>query len=107
MAGSRHLRRPRNGPGASARPFLCGLCNKGFSRRHTVKEPHFFSCVRRKGNPSNLPWDSHPSCWVVRTDGTRGPSEVFEVPNNTKAKVRLFNPFVGNCDVPLLVIELT
>lgn len=67
-------KRPRNGPRASARPFLCGLCNKGFSRRLTVKEPHFQSCVRKNGNPDNQPWDSHPTCWVRRSDGTRGPS---------------------------------
>ncbi|KAL9026943.1 MAG: hypothetical protein Q9196_004461 [Gyalolechia fulgens] len=94
MPGSRHSKRPRNGPGASARTFVCGLCNKGFSRRHTVKEPHFLSCVRRKGNPGNLPWDSHPSCWVVHTDGTRGPSgtsppsNAFGRPNHTEAKIQ-------------------
>ncbi|KAL9590050.1 MAG: hypothetical protein Q9203_001154 [Teloschistes exilis] len=52
---------PRPG---TVKNFICGICLKGFSRRLTVKDPHFPSCTRRNGNPYNLAWDSHPSCRV-------------------------------------------
>ncbi|KAL8723703.1 MAG: hypothetical protein Q9181_007216 [Wetmoreana brouardii] len=38
----------------------------------TVRDPHFSSCVRKKGNPGNLPWDSDPSCWLPNCDGPSG-----------------------------------
>ena len=55
-------------------PFICPLCNKGFSRRATVKEPHFGTCVARLGNPHRLPWDAHQSCWAKRPGRRPGPS---------------------------------
>ena len=44
-------------------PYICALCNRGFTRRATVKEPHFASCVARHGNPNQVAWDDHESCW--------------------------------------------
>ena len=55
----------------SVGPFKCCICKKGFTRRCTIQDPHFSSCVRRNGNPRDLPWDAHPSCW---TKGSGGPS---------------------------------
>ena len=37
-------------------PYICALCNKGFTRKATVKDPHFPSCVGRRGNPDNKAW---------------------------------------------------
>ncbi|KAL8674329.1 MAG: hypothetical protein Q9168_001258 [Polycauliona sp. 1 TL-2023] len=71
-------RRTRKSLATSGAPsvgqHVCGLCHKGFSRRSTVKDPHFSMCVRKTGNPDDLPWDSHPTCWVKRGDGSSGPS---------------------------------
>lgn len=54
--------------------YTCALCKKGFTRRATVKDPHFPRCVSKNGNPKNLVWDDHPSCWVKLPDGTKGKS---------------------------------
>ncbi|KAL8826227.1 MAG: hypothetical protein Q9191_003938 [Dirinaria sp. TL-2023a] len=54
--------------------YICALCHQGFTRRTTVKEPHFASCVRKHGNPNGVAWDDHPSCYMERPDGTVGPS---------------------------------
>lgn len=54
--------------------YICVLCKKGFTRRATVKDPHFASCVKRLGNPKNLPWDAHQSCWSKRGTQEPGPS---------------------------------
>lgn len=54
--------------------FICVLCRKGFTRRATVKDPHFASCVKRLGNPKNLAWDAHQSCWLKRSIQEPGPS---------------------------------
>ena len=43
--------------------YKCPICNHSFSRRSTVRDPHFAICVRAHGNPKNLPWDADPSCW--------------------------------------------
>ncbi|KAI4246528.1 MAG: hypothetical protein L6R40_001891 [Gallowayella cf. fulva] len=69
---------------ASVGQFICSICHRGFSRRCTVKDPHFGNCVRKSGNPDNLLWDSHPTCWIRRGDGTRGPSGTF--PPSQKSK---------------------
>ncbi|KAL8659732.1 MAG: hypothetical protein Q9226_000288 [Calogaya cf. arnoldii] len=75
---ARRTRKPTAASGApSVGQYVCNLCRKGFSRRSTVKDPHFNTCVRKLGNPDNLPWDSHPTCWVKRTDGSSGPSGTF------------------------------
>ncbi|MCJ1467666.1 hypothetical protein MMC07_006291 [Pseudocyphellaria aurata] len=50
----------------SGGPYICALCNKGFTRRATVKEPHFATCVAKHGNPHHLAWDAHESCWAKR-----------------------------------------
>ena len=55
-------------------PYICALCRRGFTRRATVKDPHFASCVRKHGNPNNVAWDDHPSCYTILEDGTKGPS---------------------------------
>ena len=60
--------------GKSVALYFCALCKKGFSRRGTVKDPHFARCVAKNGNPNNLVWDEHPSCWMRLPDGTRGKS---------------------------------
>ena len=49
--------------------FICCICNKKFSRRDTIFNSHFSGCVRKHGNPLNLPWDHHPSC---RWNGRKG-----------------------------------
>ena len=49
--------------------FICCICNKEFSRRDTIVNTHFSRCVRKYGNPLNLPWDHHPSC---RWNGRKG-----------------------------------
>lgn len=54
--------------------YICALCSQGFTRKTTVKEPHFASCVKTNGNPNGVAWDDHPSCYSKRRDGTRGPS---------------------------------
>ena len=54
------------------KPFICAICKKGFTRRATVKDPHFASCVRRNGNPDNVAWDNHPSCHTKLADGSKG-----------------------------------
>ena len=54
--------------------YICGLCKKAFSRKQTVMDPHFAACARKNGNPDNLPWDSDPSCWSRRGDGSFAPS---------------------------------
>ncbi|MCJ1394760.1 hypothetical protein MMC18_007640 [Xylographa bjoerkii] len=50
------------------RKFICANCGKGYTRRDTIKDPHFPSCVKRNGNPFNVAWNDHPSCWL----GQRG-----------------------------------
>lgn len=55
-------------------PYICALCNQGFTRKTTVKEPHFASCVKTNGNPNGVAWDDHPSCFSKRSDGSVGPS---------------------------------
>lgn len=60
----------------SGRPYVCPLCNKGFTRRATVKEPHFPSCVARHGNPNHVTWDAHQSCWAKRPGRKAGSSAV-------------------------------
>lgn len=57
-------------------PYICALCNKGFTRRATVKEPHFASCVAKHGNPNHVVWDAHESCWAKRPGRKVGPSGV-------------------------------
>lgn len=42
--------------------FICPLCGKGFTRRSTVKDPHFPACAARHGNPYNIRWDADESC---------------------------------------------
>lgn len=42
--------------------FICPLCGKGFTRRSTVKDPHFPACVARHGNPYKIRWDADESC---------------------------------------------
>jgi hypothetical protein len=54
--------------------YTCALCKRGFTRRATVKDPHFPRCVAKNGNPKDLVWDEHPSCWVKLPDGTKGKS---------------------------------
>ena len=51
--------------------YKCVLCGNGFTRRSTVFDPHFGSCVRKNGNPNNLVWDEDPSCWK-KNDGPSG-----------------------------------
>jgi hypothetical protein len=46
--------------------FICPLCKKGFSRRQTVFDPHFASCIKKNGNPHGLEWDDDPSCQETR-----------------------------------------
>ena len=58
----------------SIAPYICALCNQSFTRKTTVKEPHFASCVKVNGNPNGVAWDDHPSCYSKRPDGTMGPS---------------------------------
>ena len=53
----------------SSNCFVCPICRRGFTRRETVKDPHFPSCVRRYGNPKGLRWDEDPSCWITRAEG--------------------------------------
>ncbi|MCJ1471824.1 hypothetical protein MMC13_000465 [Lambiella insularis] len=54
---------------------ICMICNKGYSRRWTLKGTHFARCVRLNGNPNNYQWDTHPSCWHVDREGkSTGPS---------------------------------
>lgn len=50
----------------SAGSFICPLCGKGFTRRSTVKDPHFPACVARHGNPNNVQWDADESCRAKR-----------------------------------------
>lgn len=40
--------------------FQCCLCERTFSRCHTVKA-HFVVCVNRNGNPEGKSWNEHPS----------------------------------------------
>lgn len=47
---------------AAGGSFICPLCGKGFTRRSTVKDPHFPACVARHGNPNNIQWDADESC---------------------------------------------
>lgn len=47
---------------ATGGPYICPLCGKGFTRRSTVKDPHFPTCVARYGNPNNIRWDADESC---------------------------------------------
>lgn len=63
---NRLKRRPRGGP------FICSLCGRGFSRRATVKDPHHEKCVKKNGNPYDLPWDAHESCWIPKNGGPVG-----------------------------------
>ena len=56
--------------------FICPICRRGFTRKGTVKDPHFPSCVRRNGNPRGLRWDADPSCWTVGADVLGGRKEV-------------------------------
>lgn len=51
---------------AAGGSYICPLCGKGFTRRSTVKDPHFPACVARQGNPSNVPWDADESCRAKR-----------------------------------------
>lgn len=46
--------------------YICPLCGKGFTRRSTVKDPHFPACVARHGNPNNIQWDADESCRARR-----------------------------------------
>lgn len=46
--------------------YICPLCGKGFTRRSTVKDPHFPICVARHGNPNNIQWDADESCRARR-----------------------------------------
>ncbi|KAL8764300.1 MAG: hypothetical protein Q9184_000005 [Pyrenodesmia sp. 2 TL-2023] len=75
--------RPRNEPGANPKPYICGLCGQGFTRRYTVYDTHFQSCVKRNGNPDELSWDSHPSCQPkgsLRPLGTSPPTKTYKLP---------------------------
>ena len=51
---------------------VCCLCHQRYSRRETIKDQHFALCARRHGNPENLPWDYHPSCWKRGKGGPEG-----------------------------------
>lgn len=51
---------------AAGGSFICPLCGKGFTRRSTVKDPHFPACVTRHGNPNNIQWDADESCRARR-----------------------------------------
>ena len=79
--------------GDEDRIFICALCEKGFTRRNTVKDPHFARCVKRNGNPTGLAWDAHPSCWYP---GATGPS------GTTPCGVTSLN---GELEVPVLIIR--
>lgn len=46
--------------------YICPLCGKGFTRRSTVKDPHFPTCVARHGNPNHIQWDADESCRARR-----------------------------------------
>ena len=70
-------------------PYICALCNVGFSRRGTVKDPHFARCIAKHGNPKNLVWDEHPSCWMHLPDGTRGKSGL--VPPGVSRAIQAWN----------------
>ena len=54
------------------RKYICQLCGNGFTRRESVREPHFAACVKAHGNPYNTAWDAHPSCWLKRSKGPSG-----------------------------------
>ncbi len=73
--------RPRNGPGADPKRYICGLCGQGLSRRYAVYNSHFQRSVKRNGNPNKLPWDSHPSCQPqgLGPEGTSPPSKTYKV----------------------------
>ena len=75
--------------------YICALCKKGFTRKSTVKDPHFPSCVRKNGNPDNIAWDDHPSCYMRLADGSRGPS-------NTRPAGLLVDVKVHNPDIEIL-----
>ncbi|MCJ1400621.1 hypothetical protein MMC11_003828 [Xylographa trunciseda] len=42
--------------------YTCKNCGKSYTRKQTVKQ-HYEACVTRNGNPNNVAWDDHPSCW--------------------------------------------
>ena len=60
----------------SGGPYICPLCNRGFTRRATVKEPHFASCAAKLGNPNHVAWDAHQSCWAKKRGREVDPSEI-------------------------------
>lgn len=53
--------------------YHCPRCDKGFSRRYTVKQ-HFTSCVKKYGNPKGLKWVDHPSLASRTAYATRKPN---------------------------------
>jgi len=66
--------------------YICALCNQSFTRKTTVKEPHFASCVKTNGNPNGVAWDDHPSCYSKFPDGTRGPSGTVPAGLNSRSE---------------------
>lgn len=59
-------RRSRGGP------FICILCGQGYSRADTIRNRHWATCVSKRGNPGNLVWDQHKSCWPKDKLGPSG-----------------------------------
>ncbi|MCJ1435968.1 hypothetical protein MMC27_005344 [Xylographa pallens] len=53
---------------------ICILCGVGFTRAKTVWR-HFPLCVKRHGNPDNLPWNEHPSCKPKQRGRVQEPSD--------------------------------
>lgn len=64
MSRERLKRKPKQR--AAGGSYICPLCGKGFTRRSTVKDPHFPTCVARHGNPNNVQWDADESCRARR-----------------------------------------
>ena len=53
--------------------YHCPRCDKGLSRRYTVKQ-HFPGCILKHGNPEGLKWTDHPSMQGSRPYHTRRPN---------------------------------
>lgn len=81
---------------AAGGSYICPLCGKGFTRRSTVKDPHFPACVARHGNPNNIQWDADGSCRARRVgrknSGSNGATYVPRFQQSEKEDGEAENP---------------
>ena len=58
--------------GGNSYQYRCYNCQETFSKRYTISSRHFVACVRDRGLPDGVFWDSDPSCWELGSNGPSG-----------------------------------